>query len=120
MISPRLLTQAIGACALAGILSASHATYADSVDQPPTAAVRYADLNLATRADVETLFRRIKFAAAEVCKPYERQWTLLPSAAYQFCVRNAVSGAVRTVDVPSLTAYYRERDDQHTLNTASR
>jgi UrcA family protein len=120
MISSRVFAQVIGACALAGVLGASHATYADSVDQPPTTAVRYADLNLDTRADVETLFRRIRFAAAEVCTPYERQGALLPSAAYQFCVRNAVSGAVRTVDAPLLTAYYRERNDQHTLNTASR
>jgi UrcA family protein len=120
MISSRVLAQVIGACALASVLIGSRATYAGTVEQLPTETVRYADLDLDSRSDVETLFRRITFAAGEVCKEYERGGSYLPTAAYQACIRNAVSGAVRMVDSALLTVYYRERDDRHSLNTASR
>jgi UrcA family protein len=120
MISSRVLASLIGAYALAIALVAPQVTYADSIARPPTETVRYADLNLDTHSGVETLFRRIQSAAGEVCKEYEPHGTLVPSAAHRSCIRNAVSGAVRKVDSPSLTAYYSERDDRHSLNTASR
>jgi UrcA family protein len=120
MISSRVLASLIGAYALASVLIAPRVTHADTLAQAPTAAVRYSDLNLDTRADVATLLRRIQTAAGEVCKQYGSPGSLVPSAAHQSCIREAVSGAVRKVDSPLLTAYYSERDDRHSLNTASR
>jgi len=120
MISSRALASIIGAYALMIVLVAPRVTYADSVDQGRTAAVRFGDLNLDTRSGVETLFARIQTAAGEVCKQYEPRGTLLPSAAQQSCMRAAVLGAVRNVDSPLLTAYYNEREDRHLPNTASR
>jgi UrcA family protein len=109
MISTRLLVSIIGTLALASALLAPHATYAD--DQRPTAAVRYGDLNLDTRAGVDTLFRRIQVAAQEVCQEYEPRGTFAASAAHQLCMRNAISDAVRNVGSPALAAYYSERGD---------
>ena len=120
MISSRILASIIGAYALVIVLVAPRVTYADPVDQRPTQAVRLGDLNLDTRSGVETLFRRIQIAAGEVCKQYEPHGTLLPSAAHRSCMRNAVSGAVRNVGSPLLTAYYNEREDRHSLITSSR
>jgi UrcA family protein len=120
MISSRVLAALICAYALVSVLVAPRVTYADSGAQPPAAAVRFTDLNLDSRADVATLFRRIQNAAAEVCKQYDSYGSLVPSAAHQSCIRDAVSGAVRKVDSPLLTAYYSEREDRHSLNTASR
>jgi|SRR5665213_1907716 UrcA family protein len=120
MISSRVLASIIGASALAIVLVAPRVTHADSVEQRPTAAVRFGDLNVDTRSGVETLFRRIQTAAGEVCRQYEPHGTFVPSAAHRSCMRSAVSGAVRNVDSPLLTAYYNEREDGHSLNTASR
>ena len=120
MISSRVLASIIGAYALAVVLIAPRVTYADSVAQPPTVTVSFSGLNLDTRAGVETLYRRIQFAASEVCEQYEPHGTLVPSAAFRGCIREAVADAVRKVDSPLLTAYFSERDDHHALNTASR
>jgi UrcA family protein len=120
MISSRVLASVIGAYALVCVLVAPRVTYADSAAQPPSVTVGFADLNLDSRADVATLFRRIQNAAAEVCWQYESHGTLIPSTAQQSCIREAVADAVRKVDSPLLTAYYSERDNRHVLNTASR
>jgi UrcA family protein len=119
MITSRVLASIIGAYALMIVLVAPRVTHADSIDQRPTAAVRFGDLNLDTRFGVEALFRRIQTAAGEVCEQYEPHGTLVPSAAHRSCIRNAVSGAVRDIDSPLLTAYYKDREDRHSMNTAS-
>jgi UrcA family protein len=120
MISSRVLASIITASALAIVLIAPRVTHADSMEQRPAAAVRFGDLNLDTHSGAETLFRRIQTAASEVCKQYEPHGTLVPSLAHRSCMREAVSVAVRNVDSPLLTAYYNEREDGHSLNTANR
>jgi UrcA family protein len=120
MISSRVIASLIGAYALAAVLVAPRVTYADSSEQRPTEVVRFGDLDLDTRSGVGTLFHRIEIAAREVCAEYGPHGSFRPSAAHRSCIRNAVSGAVRNVDVPLLTAYYNEREDQHSLSTASR
>jgi UrcA family protein len=120
MISSRVLAAFIGIYAVAVVLLAPRVTYAEPVEPPPAATVRLGDLNLETRVDVAKLFRRIRAAAAAVCRPYAPHGTLLPSAAYQFCIGNAISGTVRKIDSPFLTAYYLARDARHSVSTASR
>ena len=120
MISSRVIASVIGAYALAAVLVAPRVTYADSSDQRPTEVVRFGDLNLDSHSGVDTLFRRIELAAREVCAEYGPFGSFRPSAAHQTCIRNAVSGAVRTVHSPLLTAYYSEREDHHSSTTASR
>ena len=120
MISSRVLASVVGAYAVAAVLVAPRVTHADPIAQAPTVAVRLADLNLDARSGVAQGFQRIRIAAHEVCQDYAPNGTLLPSAAYQACVREAVSAAVRKVGSPLLTAYYDERSGQHALNTASR
>jgi UrcA family protein len=110
MTSLRVTAFAISSCLLAGALLTPRISLADSSDQPPTKVVRYADLNLNTRAGVAVLYRRIKIAAREVCEPLEPPSSVLPSAVWQSCLSNAVATAVHDVAQPLLTAYYDEHD----------
>ena len=120
MISSRVLASVIGAYVVAAVLVAPRVTHADSIAQAPAVAVRLSDLNLDSRSGVATVYQRIRTAANDVCKDYAPHGTLLPSGAYQSCIRDAVSAAVGKLDSPLLTAYHDERNGHHTLNTASR
>jgi UrcA family protein len=112
MSSPRLFASVIGLSALACALVwvAPRTTQAQSAAAVPTATVRYADLDLNTHNGVKQLYRRIQIAAIEVCRSTEPLGSLLSSEAHQACLHNAIGGAVRSVDSPTLTRYYRERD----------
>jgi UrcA family protein len=110
MISLRLPAAfAIGSCVLAGLVAAPSLARADSLVEPPTKIVRFADLNLNSRQGVEALYRRIQGAARDVCEPLEHAGGRIPSSAWQACVANAVRTAVQGVDRPLLTAYYDEQ-----------
>jgi UrcA family protein len=74
-------------------------------DSLPTQVVRYSDLNIANPAGAKVLLRRIEAAAHRVCqlgmvsnKHY--------SQAEQTCFRNAVEGAVKSVNSETLTGLY--------------
>jgi|SRR5580698_5123454 UrcA family protein len=120
MNASRVLASLIGASALAIVLLAPPVTHADSFDQRATVAVRFGDLNLDTLSGAQALLRRIRIAAGEVCRQYEPHGSLIPSVAHQACIRDAVSGAVHSVDLPLLSAYYNAQADRHLQNTASR
>jgi UrcA family protein len=113
MISLRLPPAfAIGSCVLvlANVLVTPQVAYAESSDQLPTRVVRFADLNLDSRAGIEVLYRRIQSAARDVCEPAQNPGSLRLTTAWQSCMRQAVTTAVRKVDRPLLTAYFEERD----------
>jgi UrcA family protein len=114
MNSPRLFASVISLGALAGaiLLLAPQVTYAASSEQAPAETVHFSDLDLKTHHGVAVLYGRIRTAATDVCSSTEPRGTLLPSAAHQACLRNAVQSAVRSVDSPALSQYYRERDGQ--------
>ncbi|MFM9864968.1 MAG: UrcA family protein [Micropepsaceae bacterium] len=78
----------------------------------PSLDVTYSDLNLGNRAGAETLLRRIRSAASEVCggDPRRSFRDLRVKQQYRSCVRTAVDDAVRQVNAPMLTAVYRGVD----------
>jgi UrcA family protein len=112
MNSARLFASFIGLGVLATalLLAAPHPAQAAESATPPTATVRYADLDLNTRNGVKHLYQRIQIAAIEVCRSTEPLGSLLASEAHQACLHNAIVGAVRSVNSPTLTQYYNERD----------
>jgi UrcA family protein len=77
-------------------------------DPPETHSVRvhYADLNLSTASGAEELYRRISFAAHEVCGDVTVPSFVNQNRAYRECRRTAVEDAVAKVDRPKLTALY--------------
>jgi UrcA family protein len=77
-------------------------------DAPPSVTVRYDDLNLATTAGVDTLYRRISVAAREVC-PDTHSRDLAIVAASQRCRADAVAQAVEAVNNPRLAVVHAAR-----------
>jgi UrcA family protein len=87
-------------------LAVSTATFAG--DGTQSVAVRYDDLNLASSAGVEALYRRISSAARAVC-PDEHSRELAVVAASERCQANAVAEAVRQVNNPQLAVVHASR-----------
>jgi UrcA family protein len=114
MISLRMRFLVYGSCLLAGALLAPSMTFADADDRPPSRVVNFADLNLNSRAGVEILYHRLASAAQAVCEPIKRPDSLIPSAVGLACMRGALLTAVHSVNSPSLTAYYDERETRTT------
>jgi UrcA family protein len=102
----RLLTRASIA---AFALCTSLVSYSASAEQKVKAqAVSYADLDLSKPAGAQTLYKRIKAAARNVCGPVDQYTFQTPSKVFRECVDKAVADAVAQVDRPSLTALHRE------------
>lgn len=70
--------------------------------------VEYTDLDLATTAGAQALYKRIAQAAQTVCGPMNPRSARIMSA-YRTCYQAAVTGAVEKVDAPTLTALHRHR-----------
>jgi UrcA family protein len=71
----------------------------------PIRKVSFSDLDANTEAGAKVLYDRLRFAADEVCRPYERTG-VMPSRAWLTCVNNALASAVQQINKPTLTALY--------------
>ena len=69
--------------------------------------VRFGDLNVDHAAGAAVLYRRILFAAQDVCGDPRLPGSHLISPSWSSCVEQAIDRAVVAVDRPALTAYYR-------------
>lgn len=75
-------------------------------DEPVrTETVKFYDLNVDSPAGVQALFSRIHAAAMRVCS--ERDPVM--QAAAVSCFRKAEARAVQNLNLPQLTAYYRQK-----------
>lgn len=83
-------------------VTAAHAASPDRETRQKV--VSYADLDLAQSADAETLYRRIKSAARDVCGT-PSVLTLSVSALTESCAQDATERAIAEVNAPSLTRY---------------
>jgi UrcA family protein len=72
----------------------------------PSATVRYADLNLNTRAGVQALYARLRTASRSVCGVGERR-ALVETIAAKTCYREVLANAVTNAKLPTLTALHR-------------
>ena len=95
---PRVITVLGSILLVSGILT--HGAAADTI-QARQRVVRFADLDLNQQTDAETLYRRIKAAAREVCRS---QGILagLPSARTRECTRETTEQALAVLDEPAL------------------
>jgi UrcA family protein len=94
--------------AFAALAVTATASAAPLSDGAPSITVRYYDLNLATSAGVEALYRRIASAARAVC-PDEHSRELSVVAASERCQAEAVEQAVRQVNNPRLAVVHASR-----------
>jgi UrcA family protein len=70
--------------------------------------VEYTDINLATQAGAETLYRRIVRAARMACGPADARSAAMMTA-HRGCLKEAVDGAVKDVGSPKLSALHQDR-----------
>lgn len=78
---------------------------AESPFEPRSVAVQFSDLDTGNVQGASTLYRRLKNAAATVCRDLEPGKDLARARAYDTCTRTALSAAIGQVDRPALTAY---------------
>jgi UrcA family protein len=98
--SKMLLLGALGGLAGAGAASANE-TYNDV----PALVVRYHADMLATDSGARTLYRRLAYAAEQVC-PSLLSNTRLPNAAVAECRQQALAAAVNKIHNERLVAVY--------------
>jgi UrcA family protein len=93
--------------------SFSTASTAANSNEFPSTVVKFADLNLSTPQGAAALYRRINWAARDVCKAYDLSSGHFeqPSNSHP-CVRKAVQDAVAKVNAPQLTAVYNAKNPQ--------
>jgi len=90
-------------------LSAAHSAMAVSTEPSlPRTDVKYSDLNLSTTDGAATLYGRLMVAAKRVCRSDEGR-TALYFQNRRECVRDALDGAVASVNQPALTSYHLSR-----------
>lgn len=70
--------------------------------------VSFADLDLSKSAGAQTLYKRIKAAARNVCGPADNYTYVTPPKQFRQCYEAAIADAVAQIDRPSLTALHRE------------
>jgi UrcA family protein len=69
--------------------------------------VTFSDLNLDTQAGANALYARLRYAAGEVCEPYEGQ-DLSRHRVWKTCVDQALAAAVAKINKPRVTALHNQ------------
>jgi UrcA family protein len=102
------------AAAVLGTLAAAFAGVSSAADNSEVRSetVHYADLNLSTPQGATALYRRIKWAARDVCGWIDDDLLVMQVNA-QPCVDKAIADAVARVGRPELTAIYNANYGQH-------
>lgn len=101
------------AAAVLGTLAAGFAGVSAAADDSEVRSetVHFADLNLSTPQGATALYRRIKWAARDVCEWNDDLLEMQVNA--QPCVDKAIADAVTRVGRPELTAVYNANYGQH-------
>lgn len=115
----RVLALALCTAAAVGVSAQSLADGAPRADAPLSVRVHVGDLDLTTRAGVETLYTRIHNAAHVVCGPYEGGIGVAPFLAWRKCVDHAMDSAIARVGNADLTAYRLAKTSGHARAAAA-
>lgn len=97
---PAILLASLAGIALltgSGVVQAGTVDEAHSGNDVYTVTVTYADLDLSSPADADLLHRRIRSAARTVCG-WEDKQRAIARDAWSKCYRDAISGALETLD----------------------
>jgi UrcA family protein len=109
------LALVIGSVCFLGVTAAD--AYASEWDVP-TKTIHYADLDLNTRAGTVQMYRRIRFAAQDVCSPFDRGG-LDAKVRLSECEAHAIDSAVAKLDNRNVTAYYLAQNPKYRTATFS-
>jgi UrcA family protein len=94
--------------ALACTLTSGTVLAAPATDQVPAIVVSYADLDVSKPAGIETLYRRIDYAARQVCAPLAGR-DIRRTFLWRECRSEAMAAAVSTINRPMLTALHERK-----------
>jgi UrcA family protein len=94
-----LAATAVAACGL------STTVRADSILEPRSVTVRFADLDTNNAQGAAALYRRIRFAAESVCGDLGSVRAVSLLARYRACVHATIADAVARVNRPTVTEY---------------
>jgi UrcA family protein len=108
--SSRSIRRFVAAIVVALICIANAGTAQAS--EPLTKKIAYSDLDANTEAGAKLLYARLRFAAREVCTPYE-SIELSRRRAWQTCVNNALTSAVQQINKPTVTALHSMSVDRY-------
>jgi UrcA family protein len=97
---------AIAGAGLASLAAAPGSARAQTDPNSESVSVRisYADLNLSSREDARKMFGRIQGAARRICGDPSSMVDLGERASAETCIDQTVSDAVRSLNVPTVTA----------------
>jgi UrcA family protein len=104
MTQSRRLHGFIAAATFSALAIGFNAANADGTN-PPTAIVKYRDLNISTVAGASALYVRIRSAAQSVCRSYDQR-DLESKALKDDCISHAIAKAVTEVNEPALFTVY--------------
>ncbi len=102
-----MISATIAAATLGLFASVSQAAAVPPGEQAAQHVVRYADLNLGSRAGVDQLYQRIVAAAHRVCGT-DQAFSLTAQVESRQCAERAIARAVAAVDNPALANRYRD------------
>jgi UrcA family protein len=91
---------------VAAALAMSGLATASTPKDLPSVVVRYGDLNLDTKAGIANLHSRLRYAAEQVCSPFNSR-VLGLREQYEICVSDAIKQSVAAVGNPNLSIYHR-------------
>lgn len=107
------------ALSVTAALSTALAFGADSAAGPPTMKVRFGDLDLSSTRGIAALYRRIVYAAENVCSPLLQTGSLIPPPSFVACRKKAIAGAIASIDRSELTQYYRRQQGEQPVQAAA-
>lgn len=109
----------ISSVSLAAAVSRVPAATADASAELPAIRVHFDDLNLASPRAVAALYKRIVYAAENVCGPSLATGSMIPLDSYIDCRKKAIADAVAKIDRVNLTRYYLKREGRQTVHNAA-
>ena len=109
----RTVTKWISSLTVATVVSLTAVATAAAADDVPAKTVKAWDLDLAKPSDVETLYERVRSAAADVCRAetqrnFRSTRMHAPVGWRERCVQDAVEAAIRDVANPGLAALHTQ------------
>jgi UrcA family protein len=93
------------AAAAALVASSISIAKADSPFEPRSVTVKFADLDTTNAEGAATLYRRLKSAAASVCRGLEPDKQLSRVWGYNECLHTAMSNAIVKINRPAVAEY---------------
>ena len=113
----RVIATAIFSALASG--GAADCTAAGGTDAPQAAIVKYGDLNIASPQGAAALYTRIRAAAEQVCRSFDRR-ALASKELKDTCIHKAIADAVTKVDQPALFAVYSAKNRTSQFLTTDR